>query len=591
MMMADKTMASQALLFGDDHTVPLEPLSSVASMRKKTRELFRPLTSIVVLAWAVRVVSVFNMMNALLRYQPKFIFWLGKWVPFEISEGHRIRLFLMSVLLLVLASALQKGKRLAWQITIAGLLLAPILHLGRGAVWPQAMVNLALIGFLFAHRRYFVVASDPKSIRSALVVCPLLAVGLLTFGTIRLHALHKHISGSHTWWACLQTSCELVIVHSSKTQVAITPHSKDLFTVLRMGGTSIALLGLIMILRPVLSRRIALKSDRDKARKIIDLWGHDPLDAYALLRDKSYFFSADGKSVIPYVHSGNMAIALADPIGPETHCAGTISEFAAYCRRLDWEPVFYEITDKLTSIYEEAGFAVFKIGEEARLRGEDFSLHGGDYQNLRTACNSARKKGIQFRWYDALDGVDEALEHCLAGISQEWLKSKKTVEMTFDMGSYSLAEIRRDGAAVAIDAEGHAIAFATWRPYAKGSGRSLDLMRSLPSKRNVMDFVLVESVLHFRSRGINDVSLGTAPLANVRKEGTRLLAEEKAVQFLFENLNRIYGYKSLFEFKRKYRPHWQGRYVAYRRGVQLPRVGLALVHVHAPGRIWKFLMR
>ena len=62
------------------------------------------------------------------------------------------------------------------------------------------------------------------------------------------------------------------------------------------------------------------------------------------------------------------------------------------------------------------------------------------------------------------------------------------------------------------------------------------------------------------------------------------------VRFLFENLNRIYGYKSLFEFKRKYRPQWQGRYVAYRRGVNLPMIGLALVRVHAPEGILKFLI-
>ena len=65
-------------------------------------------------------------------------------------------------------------------------------------------------------------------------------------------------------------------------------------------------------------------------------------------------------------------------------------------------------------------------------------------------------------------------------------------------------------------------------------------------------------------------------------------AEDKAVQFLYQNLGQIYGYKSLFEFKRKYRPQWQGRYVAYHRGVHLPLVGLALVRVHAPGGIWNF---
>jgi phosphatidylglycerol lysyltransferase len=561
------------------------------TVAERARAWLRPMTGIVALAWAVRLVSLFNMLNALLRYQPKIIFWLGTWVPFEISEGHRIRMFLMSVLLFVLASGLQRGKRLAWQITIAGLMLAPILHLGRGVIWPQAMVNLALIAFLFMHRRYFVVESDARSIRSAIFICPLLAVALLIFGSIRLHALHKHTEGDHTWMGCIQTAGELVFAHRSRTQVAITPHATDLFMVLRTGGTTVALIGLVLVLRPVLLRRKARGEYRVKVRKLIAKYGKDALDPYATLDDKSYFTTANGMVVVPYVLSGNLAIALADPIGPAEQRPMAIVEFALFCRNKDWEPVFYETAQDLIPYYEQAGFSVFKIGEEARLRADEFHLKGRDYQNLRTACNMARRRNLQFRWYDASHGVDEPLERQLAEISRQWLEKKKAREMTFDMGSFSLPNIRRQGVGIAIDPSGEVLAFASWRPFAQGTGRTLDLMRSSPQARNVMDFVLVESILHFRDQGINDVSLGNAPLANASKDSTELHAEDKAVQFLYENLNRIYGYKSLFEFKRKYRPKWRGRYVAYHRGAHLPLVGLALVRVHAPEGIWKFFVR
>ena len=161
--------------------------------------------------------------------------------------------------------------------------------------------------------------------------------------------------------------------------------------------------------------------------------------------------------------------------------------------------------------------------------------------------------------------------------------------MSFDMGSFSIDDIRRPGVAVALDRSGKPLAFATWRSFAQGQGRALDLMRALPEERNVMDFILIESILHFQSVGVNRVDLGLAPLANTEESPSRLVAEEKVVQFLFENLNHIYGYKSLFEFKRKYRPQWSSRYVAYRRGVHLPLVGLALLRVHSPAGIWNFL--
>jgi lysylphosphatidylglycerol synthetase-like protein (DUF2156 family) len=198
--------------------------------------------------------------------------------------------------------------------------------------------------------------------------------------------------------------------------------------------------------------------------------------------------------------------------------------------------------------------------------------------------------GIQFRWYSADHGIDIYVEHQLASISQRWLEAKHAREMSFDMGAYSLEDIRKNGAALALDAKGRVLAFATWRSFAQGRGRALDLMRALPYARNIMDFLLVESISHFRSQGVTDISLGLAPLANTEGTSSQLVAEEKLVQFLFENLNHIYGYKSLFEFKRKYRPNWRGRYVAYRRSVNLPLVGLALVRVHAPEGIWKFFV-
>jgi len=584
-MMVNKTaLEPEALLLVEDAPRPVMAAIEAARVR------FRPVLSIVVLAWAVRLVSLFNMMNALLRYQPKFIFWLGKSVPFEINESFRIRMFLMSALLFVLASGLQRGKKLAWQITMLGLLLAPVLHLDRGVIWPQAVANLLLVGFLYFHRHYFVAESDPKSIRSALIVCPVLALGLLIFGTVRLHALHKHTVGDHTWPACAQAACELVFIHHTNTQLAVTTHSRNLFALLRLGGTSISLVGLCLILRPVLLRRRTRAEHREKARRLIALYGKDPLDPYALLNDKKYFFTHSGGTVVPYVLSGNLAITLADPIGSPEERPAAISEFAVFCRHRDWEPVFYEVAEELVSYYEQAGFRVFKIGEEARVRPADFHLKGGDFQNLRTACNAARKNNIEFRWYEPGRPVDDVMLRQLAEISRQWLERKKAHEMAFDMGAFSEETIRRQGVGVAIDASGHALAFATWRSFAGASGRTLDLMRSSPNGRNVMDFVLVESIRHFQGEGIEDISLGNAPLANAVPGSGQLQTEDKAVQFLFKNLNNIYGYQQLFDFKRKYRPQWRGRYVAYHRGVHLPLVGLALVRVHSPNGIWRFLV-
>ncbi|HEX4140172.1 MAG TPA: phosphatidylglycerol lysyltransferase domain-containing protein, partial [Candidatus Methylacidiphilales bacterium] len=417
--------------------------------------------SVVLLAWAVRVVALLNMLNAVLRYQPKFIYWLGGWVPFEISEGNRFRMFLTSLILLMLASGLQRGKRLAWQMTLAGLMLAPVLHLGRAVIWPQALVNLALIGFLCLHRRHFVARSDERSVRSAIAAASVLLLGLVVFGTLRFHALHKQTAGDHTWDGCFQAACELVLAHNSHTQMPLTAQTRGLFTCLRTGGTTVALLGLVLLLRPVFLRRKASAEEAEHARRLIEWYGDDPFNAYALLPDKSYFFACKGEAVVPYVLSNNIAVALVDPVGPGDRSAAAVERFVAFCRLQDWEPVFYAATEELRPAYEGAGLSLFKIGEGARFRADEFHLRGSEFQNLRTIRNRALRLGMRFHWYDASDGIDHWTERQLVSISQQWLGMKKAREMTFDMGSFSIEAIRRNGAAIALDSSGVHLAFAT----------------------------------------------------------------------------------------------------------------------------------
>jgi lysylphosphatidylglycerol synthetase-like protein (DUF2156 family) len=553
--------------------------------------LLQPRRSIVLLAWLIRLSAGINLLASLPHDRPQLIYWLAPWVPFEISDGRRVLMFLTSVLLFILATALTRGKRAAWALTILALAVAPAVHLGRTDLWPQLLINGCVIGFLFLHRRYFVAGSDPRLVRSAWLICPVLALGLIIFGTIRLHELRNETEGGDDWVSCAQTACELVLVQNSHTQTAMTRHVAHFFSTLRLGGISIVLVGLVLSLQPVVFRQRAREEHREKARWLVGHYGHGPFDAYALLPDKQYFFTADSLAFIPYVLSGSIAVALANPIGHPGVRARAIAEFTLFCRRHDWEPVFYGVAGDLLEDYREAGFSLFKIGEGAWLRAGDFHLKGGSFQNLRTICNKARKQGLHFRWYNAEDGIDAALEKQLASVSKVWIWAKNAREMSFDMGNFSVEDIRQNGAAVALDSSGTVLAFTTWRPFRQGAGRTLDLMRHLPEARNVMDFVLVESIFHLQSRGVDEINLGLAPLANTEAGPSQLVAEERVVQFLFENLNHIYGYKSLFEFKRKYRPEWHGHYVAYRRGVHLPMVGLALVRVHAPEGLLRFFAR
>jgi lysylphosphatidylglycerol synthetase-like protein (DUF2156 family) len=245
------------------------------------------------------------------------------------------------------------------------------------------------------------------------------------------------------------------------------------------------------------------------------------------------------------------------------------------------------------SLYEELDFITLKVGEDARIQVAEFNLQGGKFQNLRTAANRARREQMDFLWYDASNGIDYGIEAQLRLLSDDWLNEKHGGEMTFDLGGFDVEFIRNHGAAVILNENGRVQAFSTWHSYAQGKGRTLDLMRGHMDARNggLMDFLILESINRFKDQGVEEISLGNAPLANIRnEEDGKPTRGDRATRFLFENFDRYYGYKSLFSFKKKYHPDWQSRYLVYPVGMPLPMVGLAVAGVHLPKGFRSLLM-
>ena len=254
--------------------------------------------------------------------------------------------------------------------------------------------------------------------------------------------------------------------------------------------------------------------------------------------------------------------------------------FQDHCARQDWHAAFYCCHESNRKGWEESGWMGLHIAEDARIALGDFELKGSAFQSLRTALNHARSAGWSFLWYDGTV-PDHGLEAQMRLLSDTWIAAKGGFEMSFDLGAFSVAEVRRYGAACVLDGEGRLLAFATWPPYASGSGRVIDVMRTAEGIRGGMDYLILESIAWFKLEGVSEISLGNAPLARGPEEGDRSSTGDLLVKYLFEHLNQIYGYKPLFEFKKKYHPNWQGRYLVYEKHAHLPSLGVALVRLHA----------
>jgi phosphatidylglycerol lysyltransferase len=511
---------------------------------------------------------------------------LENWTPFHIALESQALLVLAGCAQLALGRGLWRRKQVAWWVTLVVLLVTPLLHVGKDFDWQMAIASLLPLAVLVWQRKRFVARSDRGSLRWVWIIgLPALAA-VVTFGFLVVSQFGGAAQGNHTLAGTLQSVLELIFLQSTDTLRATTQQAQVAFFAVSFAGAALGLMVLGLMLRPVFLEHPPTPVELQRARRIVDDYGDNPFDEFALASDKRYFFASTNRSLVAFALWRNYALTLSDPIGPADERARVVAEFLAYCEQQDWEPVLYQVGPDHLDLYAQFGFKYRKIGEQTRIPLANYPMAGPKFQKLRASSYRAAREGHTFFWYPGIGPVDEKIEAGLRHVSDAWLKAKDGREMAFDMSSFDIEEIRLRGAAVALDANGTVVAFATWLPYRQGRGRCLDLMRYNSPVHGIMDFVIVESIRVFRDKGLDEVSLANAPLANTAEpENTH----DRAMRYIYKNFNRLYGYRTLFEFKKKYFPVWRGSYLAYRSTAKLPWIGYAMVNVHVPGGVWKLL--
>jgi phosphatidylglycerol lysyltransferase len=133
--------------------------------------------------------------------------------------------------------------------------------------------------------------------------------------------------------------------------------------------------------------------------------------------------------------------------------------------------------------------------------------------------------------------------------------------------------------AVAIDNENRVHGFVTFVPIYGRNGWGLDLMRRAENAApGTMERLLASSIEHLGNEGADIVSLGLAPLSDVNCASHTFIGN--SIDFLTQHFGNPARNRSLFNFKKKFQPRWESRYLIYSGTLSLPKVGWALYRAH-----------
>jgi lysyl-tRNA synthetase class 2 len=471
-------------------------------------------------------------------------------LPPGVPETARLVALALGLMLVGLSRSLRRRRRRAWQLAVLLVVGISLTHLVKGLDFEEAVCGLVLVCALVRCRKRFDVPGDPAATR------PLLAGLSLIAGT-----------GGVALALSLRD-----------------PLPERLESLLLVGGLLLGLWALWLWLRPISEHVRQTVEERMLVRELVHSHGKDSLAFFALRRDKSYFVSSARKAFLAYRVLGATALVSGDPVGEREEIAPLLSEFAGYARLHGWRLALLGVGGENLDMYRRLGLVAIKLGEEAVLRPEAFSLEGRSIRKVRQASRRLGRSGYRLAVVDA-GAVPGHLRAGIEEVSAAWLGGRR--ERGFSMAIDDL--FAADSVlAACCDRNGAVLGFLHLVPFASGRAYSLSTMRRSPAAPNgVMEFLIVGALEWAREQGVEELSLNFCAFRDLLAVGGGIRARRAARRLLLAG-DRVFQLERLHLFSRKFSPDWRPRYLCVERLVDLPAVGLAALRAEsliAPPRL------
>ncbi len=483
---------------------------------------------------------------------PARLEWITDIIPLAFLEASHFFGSLSGVALLLVARGIQRRLDAAYHLTVALLVAGILFSLLKGFDYEEALILAVMLAALLPAKGFFY--RRASLLGQSFSAGWIMSIVAVLAGTVWLGVFaYRHVEYSQDlWWQFTITGDASRFLRASVGVICLA-----------------VIMGITRLLKPMPpGAYVTGPADRDRARAAIS--ASRETSAYlGLLGDKRFLFSESNRSFIMYAVEGKSWIAMGDPVGLEEDRKDLVWGFRELCDRHGGWPVFYEVAKDNLYFYVDLGLTTLKIGEEAKVVLAEFSLEGGGRKGLRYAHRRAQRDGAVFSVVPAQE--IPALLPRLRVISNAWLAAKNTREKRFSLGNFNDTYLREFPMAL-VTREGNIIAFSNIWPGAGKEELSIDLMRHAPdSPEGIMEFLFVELMLWGKEQGYREFNLGMVPLAGLEDRALAPVWNRLGAQ-IFRHGEHFYNFQGLRQFKGKFDPLWEPKYLVFPRIFLLPRI-------------------
>lgn len=534
--------------------------------------------------WKVRLIALATaLLGGLIAFSSLGTFFTGlvtvpDWaLPSYIRQDTRFGTALIGLALFVFAQSLWRRKRAAWFLTIIAVLIASVSFLLKGFDIVPVLALWFFAAWLYSLQPLFYAHSDLPSTRRGLFTISLMVLFVLGYGLLGFYMFAHRFNLPFSLNGALGNTF-LLAVPFYDAQLDLPSRAGFFALSIDVMGWIIIGYGLYLLSRPshssVMAQTLQIKeivSHHDTTRN----------SRIALFPDKSYFVTKH-KTVIAYKVSRRVAIALGDPIGPKEDLTTSIQSYLRFSYTHDWLPVFYQVMPETVTQYERLGLKSLCIGHEAMIDLTTYTIAVPELKQLRNSVNKVERLGYTATMHHP--PYSSVFIQELRWISNQWLVQHKGAEKQFSLGWFEESIISTQLIMTIQDPHNTIVGFITLIPYDRDKALGVDLMRYAPHFQNgIMDYLMYQTIIQARESGFTTFNLGLSPLY---QQGKSSAWQHKIMNQVFHNFNYFYNFRGLQQFKAKFNPSWEARYLIYPSDSSLPALIYAIIQANSGEPLW-----
>jgi len=524
--------------------------------------------------------GIINIISVLTPAISERVHWLRDFLPMDAIIVSNYFVLVLGLFLLVTASFMLKGLKIAWWFAFFLSFVSMIGNLTKAVDYEEAIAAILVMVVLIFTKKDYYVKNNPR-LRSVGIQTAILSIAaVMVYGVIGFYFLDKkHFNIDFSLLQSIRYAWQNYFLVGSSDLIPGDNFAHKFILSINISGFLTMAFLIYTLIRPYFLKNVPTAHELERPLKMVSQYGKSALDYFKTYHDKMIFEPEGLNAFISYRPAGNFAVVLESPVAENAEqMEQIISMFDTFCFEVGLKSFYYRVPENDLDIYKSLKKKNMFLGQEGLVDLKSFSLEGGSKKSIRNALSKVKDRG--FKTNILIPPIKDGILQKIKAVSDEWLEETGRSEIIFSQGMFVWEDLKQQTLITVENSEEKIVAFLNIIPdFAPGEG-TYDLIRKTTDAPNgVMDFLIVELFLYLKSEGYAYANMGFAPMSGIDDPHT---FKEKSMKFAYEKIRGFSQYKGLREYKEKFVTEWTNKYLVYDHDYDLLQIPGALIKVIKP---------